>query len=78
MNAYDDVLVAAQGLLPSERIRLIQALWDTAPPEQWPTPSDEWIAEARRRSAEFDAGQLTASPWSEVRACARHKAGLNE
>ncbi len=78
MNAYDDVFVAAQGLPPTDRIRLIHALWDTVPPDEWPVPSEEWIAEAQRRSAEYAAGRLTASPWPEVRARARRKAGLDE
>jgi putative addiction module component (TIGR02574 family) len=78
MNAYDDVLVAAQGLPPNDRIRLVQALWDTVSPEDWPLPSEEWIAEAQRRSIDYDAGRITASPWPEVRARARRKAGLDE
>jgi putative addiction module component (TIGR02574 family) len=78
MNTYDDVLGAAQGLPPPDRIRLIHALWDTVPPEEWPKPSEAWIEEAARRSGEFDAGRMTASPWPEVRARARRKAGLDE
>jgi putative addiction module component (TIGR02574 family) len=78
MNTFDDVLGAAQALPPSDQIRLIGALWDTVPVEQWPAPTDEWIAEAQRRSADYDAGRLTAAPWPEVRARARHKAGLDE
>ncbi|MCI0331904.1 MAG: addiction module protein [Planctomycetes bacterium] len=78
MNTFDDVLGAAQDLPPTDRIRLIHALWDTVPPEEWPPPSKAWIDEAQRRSAEYDAGRMTASPWPEVRARARRKAGLDE
>ena len=78
MNTYDDVLGAAQGLPPMDRIRLVHALWATVPPEEWPAPSEAWIEEAKRRSAEYDAGRMTASPWPEVRARARRKAGLDE
>jgi len=78
MNAYDDVFVAAQGLPPSDRIRLIHALWDAVPPDEWPLPSEEWIAEVQRRSAEYDAGRIEASPWPEVRASARRNASLSE
>ena len=78
MATFDDVLEAAQDLAPSDRIRLIDALWGTVPPEQWPVPSDEWIREAQRRSSEHDAGTLPASPWAEVRDRARRKAGLDE
>ena len=77
MDAYDDVLGAAQGLPPTDRIRLIHALWDTVPQEDWPVPSEAWVEEAERRSTEFDAGRLTASPWSEVRARTRRTTGLD-
>jgi putative addiction module component (TIGR02574 family) len=77
MPTFDDVFGAAEALTPSDRIRLVQALWDTIPLDQWPVPSGEWIAEAQQRSAELDAGRMTASPWSEVRDRARHKAGLD-
>jgi putative addiction module component (TIGR02574 family) len=78
MNTYDDVFVAAQGLPPTDRIRLVQALWDTVPSDEWPTPDKAWIEESQCRSAEYDAGQMTASPWPEVRARARRKAGLDD
>jgi putative addiction module component (TIGR02574 family) len=78
MSTFDDVFVAAEGLLPSDRVRLVHALWETIPPDEWPTPSPEWIAEAERRSAELDAGRMTASPWTEVRARARKGAGMDE
>jgi putative addiction module component (TIGR02574 family) len=78
MATYDDILGAAQHLPPSDRIRLVQALWEMVPPEDWPRPSNDWIHEVQRRSAEYDAGQSSASPWSEVRARARREAGLDE
>ena len=71
MSTFDDILGAAQGLPATDRIRLIHELWDTVPPEEWPLPSSEWIEEVQRRSAEYDAGRLTAAPWPEVRARAR-------
>jgi putative addiction module component (TIGR02574 family) len=78
MTTFDDILGAAQHLAPSDRIRLVQTLWETISPEEWPVPSHEWINEAQRRSAEYEAGRLTATPWPEVRARARRKAGLDE
>ena len=68
MNTFNDVLDAAQHLSSADRIRLVHALWDTVPPEEWPAPSDAWIEEAQRRSAEYEAGRITAAPWPEVRA----------
>lgn len=78
MTRFDDVLGAAQDLIPSERIRLIDALWETVPVEQWPSPGDQWIGEAQRRSSEYDAGRTSASPWPEDRDRARRKAALDE
>jgi len=77
MATFDDVLDAAQDLPAPDRVRLIDALWESMEPEEWPAPSDEWIAEAQRRSAEYDAGSMSASPWPVVRQRARRKAGLD-
>ena len=77
MSAFSDVLSAAQGLPTPDRIRLIAALWETVPPEEWPTPSEAWRQEVQRRSEEYDAGRMTAAPWSDVRERARREAGLD-
>jgi putative addiction module component (TIGR02574 family) len=77
MTTFADIFNAAQGLPAIERLRLIDALCGSVSPNEWPSPSDEWIAEAQRRSAEYDAGTMSASPWSEVRQRARKKAGLD-
>ncbi len=78
MTNLQEILDAAQTLPPDERARLIYALWDTLAPDDWAPPTEQWIAEAQRRSAEYDAGRMTASPWPEVRARARRKAGLDD
>jgi putative addiction module component (TIGR02574 family) len=77
MTTVQEILYAAQMLPVGERAELIHALWDTMAPEDWPPPDAQWIAEAQRRSEEFDAGRMTASPWAEVRQRARRKAGLD-
>lgn len=77
MSVYEDVLGAAQNLQPLERLRLIDALWESMPPGQRPAPSPEWVEEAELRSAKYDAGEMTASSWEEVRERARKKAGLD-
>ncbi len=78
MSTYDDILSAAGHLPPLDKVRLVQALWDTVSPDDWPKPSEAWIAEVQRRSAEYDAGTIVASTWPEVRTRARKKAGLDE
>ena len=77
MTTFDDVFDAAQHLPTSERLRLLDALRESVPLDEWPVPSDAWIAEAQRRSDACDAGRMTASPADEVRARARKKAGLD-
>ena len=77
MATFDDVLATAQNLPASDRVRLMDALWESMEPTDWPAPSDEWVAEAQRRSAEYDAGKMSASRWPEVRQRARRKAGLD-
>ena len=73
-----EIYDAAQALPSNERAQLIHALWGTVSPDAWVPPSEEWISEAQRRSEGYDSGQMTASPWSEVRERACRKAGLDE
>ena len=77
MPTFDDVLSAARTLNTTERIRLAHAIWDDVPPADWPLPDAEWIAEAQRRSAEYDEGRMSAATWPEVQARARRKAGFD-
>jgi putative addiction module component (TIGR02574 family) len=78
MQNFQDVLDAARTLTVVDRMRLVEALWEDLPPTEWPLPSQEWIAEAQRRSAEYDAGKMSAAPWPDVRDRARRKASLDE
>ena len=78
MTTVQEILEAAQSLPSAARARLIHALWESVSSDDWIPPSDEWIGEAQRRSEAYDAGQMTASPWSEVRQRARRKAGLDD
>lgn len=68
MTTYQAVLSDASQLSLSERIQLIEALWDTVPEDKLPGLSDAWMAEIDRRCAEFDAGGSPGIPWSEVQA----------
>jgi putative addiction module component (TIGR02574 family) len=77
MTTVQEILDAAQTLSSAKRAELIHALWESVSPDDWVRPSDEWIAEAQRRSGAYDTGQMKASPWSEVRQRARREAGLD-
>ncbi len=77
MTSLQDIFNAAQALPSNERVQLIHALWATVSPDDWSPPNDDWLAEAHLRSEEYDAGRMSAAPWSEVRDRARRKAGLD-
>ena len=78
MGTVKEILAAAQALSSAERAQLIHALWGTVSPDDWAPPDDGWIAEAQRRSEAYDAGEMTASSWSNVRERARRQAGLDD
>ncbi len=77
MVTLNDIIDAAQSLPSSDRARLIASLWETTSAEDWVPPTAEWIAEANRRSDEFDSGKISGSDWSSVRARARKASGLD-
>lgn len=77
MPTFQEVLSAARTLNTMERIRLANSLWDDVPPAEWTLPDAEWIVEAQQRSAEYDAGRVSASTWPEVQARSRQRAGLD-
>ncbi len=78
MTTLNDIIDAAKGLPSTERAQLICAMWDSMSPEDWTPPSDAWLGEVQQRSKAYDEGQLTDSPWLEVRERVRRKAGLDD
>jgi len=67
MTDFNSVLSAAQELPETDRLRLIDALWDTVPQEAEAPFSDEWAREIERRVAEIEAGAVETVPWSRIR-----------
>ena len=78
MPSYDTLLADARYLSVTDRIQLIEAIWDTLPAESIPSLSDEWREEIRRRSAEYDSGSVETTPWEQIRADALRRAGAKE
>lgn len=68
MTSVDSLLAEATRLPIPDRIQLIEAIWDTVSEAELPSVSDEWMAELRHRSAEFDANTVETVPWETVRA----------
>lgn len=77
MLDYQSVMNAANELPISERFQLMEDVWENLPPESVPALSEEWLAEIRRRSDEFDSGNVQAISWEEVRAAALHRIGID-
>jgi len=77
MTDYESILTAAKSLSAAERVQLISELWHHTPPEEWPQPSPELLAEVKRRSEELERGEAKPIPWSEVREKVRKQVGLD-
>ncbi len=78
MPDFQSVLSDASQLPVAQRVELIEALWDTVPDDALPPLSAEWLSEIDCRSAEFDAGLVSAVPWEQIKADALGRAGLTE
>jgi putative addiction module component (TIGR02574 family) len=61
--------------LECDRLRLIDALRATVPPELEPPFSEEWAIEIERRIADLDAGTAQTIPWSVIREEAMSRIG---
>lgn len=82
----EEVLRAAEALSPEDRSELLEALLAAEPDaDDVAIPSacekgapvelsPEWLAEIRRRSAEYDAGRDPGVLWEEVKRQARDRA----
>jgi putative addiction module component (TIGR02574 family) len=68
MSDYQSLFADASQLPVGQRVQLIEALWETLPAESMPPLSEEWRAEIKRRSDEFDAGSVQSIPWEQVHA----------
>lgn len=62
-----DLLAEALKLSPSDRLQLIEALWDTLPEEDIPVTVEE-RALLDARLADLEANPGDQSPWPEVKA----------
>jgi putative addiction module component (TIGR02574 family) len=76
MPTYETLLADAARLPVADRIQLIDAIWDTLPADSLPPLSDEWAAEIRRRSSEYDSGAVETVPWEQIKDRALRRAGV--
>lgn len=68
MQDFNSILSAAQSLTTGERLKLIDALWESVPPGEEASLTDDWAREIGRRVTEIDEGKARLTPWDEVRA----------
>ncbi len=69
----EDVYRAALALPEAERLALAEALLASQGRPGGLPFDPAWLDEARRRSAEIDAGEVVAAPWAEVRERVRRR-----
>lgn len=67
MTSFDTVLDAAQNLPTDDRLRLIEALWNSVPPDVDVPLHADWEQELERRVAEIESGATPSVPWSTIR-----------
>jgi putative addiction module component (TIGR02574 family) len=67
MADYHSVLREARQLSAEDRLRLIDALWDSVPPEIDLPLREDWAPELERRVAALEAGTATTVPWRTIR-----------
>jgi putative addiction module component (TIGR02574 family) len=70
MVDFNAVFNAAQQLRAADRLRLIDALWDTVPPDADLPLHDDWGAELEKRVAAIRSGEAALIPWTEIRQAA--------
>ena len=67
MTAFESVLSAATQLPEGDRLKLIDALWETVPDDAEVPLDSEWLAEIERRVDEMERGEGETYSWPEVR-----------
>jgi len=64
---YESILKAAYQLPTADRVRLIDALWESVPTDADMPLSDEWLDEIERRVEAIDSGRESTLPWTQIR-----------
>lgn len=67
MDTYQSVLDAAAQLPTDDRLRLIEALWDSVPANVEIPLHPEWEQKLMHRVAAIENGTAITIPWSTIR-----------
>ncbi len=75
MSDFDSVLKDTNQLSTPERLRLIDALWDSVPADAELPVSEEWASELERRVVAIQQGTMKTVSWDVIRAEALARIG---
>ena len=67
MADFDSVLDDARQLPPEDRLKLIDALWESVPADLDLPLHPDWASELERRVAAIEAGTASTIPWTTIR-----------
>ncbi len=67
MADFNSVLADARQLSGSDQLRLIDALWDSAPADADLPLHEAWAPEPERRVAAIRSGTAKTVPWATIR-----------
>jgi len=67
MADFNSVLDDARRLPPEERLKLIDALWESVPADLDVALHPDWAPELERRVAAIEAGTAETIPWATIR-----------
>ena len=67
MQNFESVLGAAEQLPISDQLRLIEALWNSVPPDAEIPLHSEWEAVLTERVARLENGTAKTIPWETIR-----------
>jgi putative addiction module component (TIGR02574 family) len=72
-QTVEQLLEQSLALPTQERVYLAEAILASCDPRGDEPVSPEWLAEAKRRCAEIDAGKVALTPWDDVKRRIRQK-----
>jgi putative addiction module component (TIGR02574 family) len=67
MPSFESVLGAAEQLPITDQLRLIEALWNSVPPDAEISLHGEWEAVLAERVARLESGTAKTVPWETIR-----------
>jgi putative addiction module component (TIGR02574 family) len=67
MQSFESILGAVEQLPIADQLRLIEAIWNSVPPEVDIPLHPDWEAVLTERVARFENGTATTIPWTTIR-----------